>query len=101
MLWLFKTNFRGFRRFLIHGNTSYVVLYTQCLRYNICSVWFLDIRISTCFFNQEKPNIAHRKILEEVFLVNNTDKVIGKGNVASMPYSIDMPTTVYHICKYW
>ena len=48
MLWLFKTNFRGFRRFLIHGNTSYVVLYTQCLRYNICSVWFLDIRISTC-----------------------------------------------------
>ena len=27
---------------------TYVVLYTQCLRYNICSVWFLDIRISTC-----------------------------------------------------
>ena len=29
----------------------YVVLYrpTQCLRYNICSNWFLDIRISTCF----------------------------------------------------
>ena len=27
----------------------YVIsLYTQCLRYNICSVWFLDIRISTC-----------------------------------------------------
>ena len=26
-----------------------VVLYTQCLRYNICSAWFLDIRISTCF----------------------------------------------------
>ena len=28
----------------------YVVslLYTQCLRYNICSAWFLDIRISTC-----------------------------------------------------
>ena len=25
----------------------YVVLYTQCLRYNICSAWFLDIRIST------------------------------------------------------
>ena len=36
--------------FLIHGNTvTYVVLYTQCLRYNICSVWFLDIRISTCY----------------------------------------------------
>ena len=47
MLWLFKLNFRGFRRFLIHGNSSYVVL-TQCLRYNICSAWFLDIRISTC-----------------------------------------------------
>ena len=28
----------------------YVVsLYTQCLRYNICSAWFLDIRISTFF----------------------------------------------------
>ena len=27
----------------------YVVsLYTQCLRYNICSAWYLDIRISTC-----------------------------------------------------
>ena len=24
-------------------------IYTQCLRYNICSAWFLDIRISTCF----------------------------------------------------
>ena len=35
MLWLFKINFRGFRRFLINGNSSYVVLYTQCLRYNI------------------------------------------------------------------
>ena len=23
-LWLFKTNFCGFRRFLIYGNTSYV-----------------------------------------------------------------------------
>ena len=43
MLWLFKINFRGFRRFLIHGNSSYVVLDTQCLRYNICSAWFLDI----------------------------------------------------------
>ena len=21
---------------------------TQCLRYNTCSAWFLDIRISTC-----------------------------------------------------
>ena len=50
MLWLFKINFRGFRRFLIHGNSSYVVLYTQCLRYNICSAWFLDIGI---FFKVE------------------------------------------------
>ena len=23
----------------------YEVLYTQCLRYNICSAWFLDIRL--------------------------------------------------------
>ena len=29
----------------------YGVLYTLswCLRYNICSAWFLDIRISTCY----------------------------------------------------
>ena len=26
----------------------YKVLYAWCLRYNICSTWFLDIRISTC-----------------------------------------------------
>ena len=35
----------------MHGNLSYVVLYTQCLRYNICSAWFLDIRISTYFMS--------------------------------------------------
>ena len=31
----------------------YVVslLYTQCLRYNICSACFIDIRISTCFLS--------------------------------------------------
>ena len=29
---------------IIHG-----VLYAWCLRYNICSAWFLDIRISTCY----------------------------------------------------
>ena len=27
----------------------YEVLYTWCVRYNICNTWFLDIRISTCF----------------------------------------------------
>ena len=45
MLWLFKINFHGFCRFPIHGKSSYVILYTQCLKYNICSAWFLDIRI--------------------------------------------------------
>ena len=52
-------NFRGFRRFRIYG---YVVLCTQCLRYNICSAWFLDIRISTCFellsqANKQSPHL--------------------------------------------
>ena len=28
-----------------------VYSYTWCLRYNICSAWFLDIRISTCSYN--------------------------------------------------
>ena len=37
----------------------YAVLYTQCLRYNICSAWFLDIRISTRFQNGQKwPMVA-------------------------------------------
>ena len=36
-------DFVGFLSMIIH-----VVLYTQCLRYNICSAWFLDIRISIC-----------------------------------------------------
>ena len=29
------------------------LLYTQCLRYNICNTWFLDIRISTCYLWDE------------------------------------------------
>ena len=39
--------FVDFVSFLIHDN--YEVLYTRCLRYNIFSAWFLDIRISTCY----------------------------------------------------
>ena len=49
----------------------YEVLYSLlwCLRYNICSAWFLDIRISTCFrvfycqfhlpSRLNKPHIMH------------------------------------------
>ena len=51
MLWLFNfregqigVDFIGFLSTII----IYDVLYTQCLRYNICSAWFLDIRIPTC-----------------------------------------------------
>ena len=51
MLWLFNfhqdqifMDFVGFLSMII-----YEVLYTCCLRHNICSTWFLDIRISTCF----------------------------------------------------
>ena len=25
-----------------------MLFYMQCLSYNVCSAWFLDIRISTC-----------------------------------------------------
>ena len=39
--------FMDFVRFLIHDN--YEIKYAWCLRYNIFSTWFLDIRISTCF----------------------------------------------------
>ena len=40
--------FVDFVKFLIHDN--YEVLYAWCLRYNICSTWFLNIRASTCSF---------------------------------------------------
>ena len=43
------SNFRGFHWSLIHDN-----LYTWCLRYNICSTWFIDIKISTCLNLKEK-----------------------------------------------
>ena len=60
MLCLFKINFHGFRRFLIHGNSSYVVLYTQCLRYNICSTWLLDIEYQlVSFISQSLLNRFH------------------------------------------
>ena len=36
-------DFVGFLSMII-----YEVLHTRCLRYNICSAWFLDIRILTC-----------------------------------------------------
>ena len=39
-------DFVGFLSMVIY---VVLLLYTQCLRYNICSAWFLDIRISTCF----------------------------------------------------
>ena len=33
----------------------YVVsLCTPCLRYNICSAWFLDIRISICLYRESR-----------------------------------------------
>ena len=49
MLWLVKINFRGFCRFLIHGNLCcYIYTMFKVAIANICSTWFLDIRISTC-----------------------------------------------------
>ena len=44
---------------VVHGDQIYVDfvrfliredLHAWCLRYNICSTWFLDIRISTCLY---------------------------------------------------
>ena len=42
----------------------YVVslLYTQYLRYNICSAWFLDIRISTCFTTFHNPCCIQQEV---------------------------------------
>ena len=54
---------------------SYVVLYTQCLRYNICSAWFLDIRISTCFSEDKLYQIlqVHARVCEENSEENNKE----------------------------
>ena len=38
-------DFVGFLSMII-----YEYLDTWCLKYNICSAWFLDIRISNCYY---------------------------------------------------
>ena len=43
-------NFCGFLSMVIY---EVLYLYTWCLRYTICSAWFLDIRISTCYSNDQ------------------------------------------------
>ena len=55
-------DFVGFLSMVIQ--VTYVVLYTQCLRYNICSVWFLDIRISTCSSSYRRINIVVVQLLD-------------------------------------
>ena len=54
MLWLFNfredqifVDFVGFLSMIIYIYI-YIYIYAQCLRFNICSAWLLDIRISTC-----------------------------------------------------
>ena len=47
----------------------YVVLYTQCLRYNICSARFLDTRISTCYLINSLYNFYHSNNVYDVTLV--------------------------------
>ena len=57
----------------------YVVslLYTQCLRHNICSAWFLDITISTCFcskynvFSCNIINLLADLIVNKFYNLNN------------------------------
>ena len=51
--------FMDFVRFLIHNCE---VLYTWCLRYNIFSTWFLDIRISTYNFAFCYPNLLYIRV---------------------------------------
>ena len=42
MLWLFKINYCGFRRFLIRGNSSYVQVITQATV--LCLIYMHDAR---------------------------------------------------------
>ena len=48
------------------------VLYIWCLRYNICSAWFLDIRISTCYSGFDgagKVISVHEQVLSSSYLI--------------------------------
>ena len=53
--------FRGYQIFLDFVSFLSMiineVLTTCCLRYNICSAWFLDIRISTCHSRNLSLNV--------------------------------------------
>ena len=100
MLWLFKVNFLGFRRFLIHGNSSYVVLYTQCLRYNICSTWFLVIRISTCFCKgSTRPGYTEEFAWESTFLPYHQQHNILQKNSHGLFMVSSINVLTYWICN--
>ena len=50
-------------------------LYAQCLRYNICSAWFLNIRISTCLYmhlalsyNNSQHRLYFLRLAQAVYL---------------------------------
>ena len=79
MLWLF--NFHEDHIFMdIVGLLSviiYEVLYTRYLRYNICSAWILDIRISTTIRCQ-KFFIEYPKG-QKYFITNNSHTKIFNG----------------------
>ena len=72
---LWGSNFVDFVSFL--SMIIYEVLYTLswCLKYNICSAWFLDITISTCsaclyinFYNKRNDRAAYKPLKNHVIL---------------------------------
>ena len=66
--------YRGFRRFLIHGNSSHVVSYTQCLGYNIYSAWFFNIRISTCSHKECNWHLQYKSVgLKKIYPLHHGD----------------------------
>ena len=49
-----------------------VILYTQCLRYNICSAWFLDNIISTCCSSDQSLLLFKLKIFVLITSLSST-----------------------------
>ena len=58
----------------------YKILYTWCLRYNICSAWFLCKRISTCY-STGIANTLSTHIGWEGGMRASSHKLVGKGYV--------------------
>ena len=73
-LYVIIVNFMGIKFSLILlsflSMIIYVVLYTWCLRYNICSTWFLDINLLQLKWKCSSLWLVHAWFIEISFICN-------------------------------